>query len=591
MAGFRTTTIDDEEQNPDLESAIAAYVASNPDSPEAERWRALEARGTPPAMAKPAAALASMATGAAPKRIVGPTLTLAPGMSVGTYDAASAASGPTPEETQAAIPPPTPEGEAMLADLQAAGRASQEPPTEPALPEGHWMRRGGQAIASGMTNLARSVGGATARLLDDPERQEWWDAPGSNSPEPAETSPAPAPRPPAPVLSGDVRAAAPVATPPRAAAHRLAARPRSVSLPTTPAPDFVMQVPPTPFADEGEPAAPPGGTPPVVSAGPSSPPARPDPLDLAMKAAGQSRLIAALTRAGGTAIGRGTGPGYDALDANADRPMAELQMEQADAAKKAESDPNSPQSRAAWAVVEQLLPGGAKVPPEGRSAAQAKAMFPMFQEIIDREMAREQMRARSEEGRLNRAHEARLAGMRRGAGLGGAREADVQKLGKDTEGLAQVQNDLALLEKTISGTGDIPGAGVWDSKKPAFMQSGDDINIRQAAVRVAARLLHEQSGASVTPSEAERFMEGRGLGPGATEDQFRAGIQALASELRAALRAKAAKYRPEVVQTLQRRGGVVDLGAPPPAAGAPETRTVGGKRYERDADGQWYEVG
>jgi hypothetical protein len=264
---------------------------------------------------------------------------------------------------------------------------------------------------------------------------------------------------------------------------------------------------------------------------------------------------------------------------------------QAAAAMRARPDPSCPQSRAAWAVVEQLLPGGAKVPPEGRSAAQAKAMFPMFQEIIDREMAREQMRARSEEGRLNRAHEARLAGMRRGAGLGGAREADVQKLGKDTEGLAQVQNDLALLEKTISGTGDIPGAGVWDSKKPAFMQSGDDINIRQAAVRVAARLLHEQSGASVTPSEAERFMEGRGLGPGATEDQFRAGIQALASELRAALRAKAAKYRPEVVQTLQRRGGVVDLGAPPPAAGAPETRTVGGKRYERDADGQWYEVG
>jgi hypothetical protein len=63
------------------------------------------------------------------------------------------------------------------------------------------------------------------------------------------------------------------------------------------------------------------------------------------------------------------------------------------------------------------------------------------------------------------------------------------------------------------------------------------------------------SGAAVTPQEAERFMEGRGIGKGATEAQFRSGITALASELRSIMQAKQAKYRPEVVDTLRQRGG------------------------------------
>lgn len=190
--------------------------------------------------------------------------------------------------------------------------------------------------------------------------------------------------------------------------------------------------------------------------------------------------------------------------------------------------------------------------------------------------------------------EQRGANARAGAGMrANALERAVERLGKDMEGQAQLDADLQFLEGVVSGTGDIPGAGILDSRLPGVLQSGADVDVRQAASRLAAALLHEQSGAAVTPSEAERFMAGRGLGPGATEEQFRKGVAALAKELRTTRQAKQAKY-PEVVRKAYTdQGGKLAADQPASAAtGTPEIAvTPDGKRYRRQPDGSYLPEG
>src|SRR5690606_21168165 len=136
-------------------------------------------------------------------------------------------------------------------------------------------------------------------------------------------------------------------------------------------------------------------------------------------------------------------------------------------------------------------------------------------------------------------------------------ERDVQRARKDTQDVATLDRDLrtalSLIEKHKDG--DLPGAGKWDSIKPDWLQSDDDTAMRQAAQRIANALLRELSGAAVTPQEAQRFMESRGMGEGATEARFKAGLTATAKELVERLRAREGKYRPEVLQELRARGG------------------------------------
>lgn len=186
-------------------------------------------------------------------------------------------------------------------------------------------------------------------------------------------------------------------------------------------------------------------------------------------------------------------------------------------------------------------------------------------ELGERRKERQAARAQAEADRqlrrdeLNDAKEARAAAKATAdaAKADVALERDVQKLGKDTEGTAQLVQDVKYLESLAENPGEIPGFGLWDSIKPGVAQEPGDIEARQAAMRVAAELLHQISGAAVTPSEAERFMEGRGIGPGYTEAQAKAGIRGLVRDLRAKLSAQVAKYRPEVVERLRARGGVL----------------------------------
>lgn len=492
-----------------------------------ELYLSRQARGgAPRPMAAPTAALASMSLGAsAPTRAEQIAKVVAEGGDLTPF-----ITKPSPDARQMPqpfqAPAPTPEGKALLSDLDAAGAPPPDAPVSHKVPGTNldaadllsvapWMKRAGTAMADRLVS---------ADLPD------------------AEMPIAPVPPPAAP-LPGQK--------------HVQVGRAAHVEVPNA----VVVQ--------SHAPPAPPGSnTPPGPVAGPSSSPfpsasagpARPDPLELAFERTRENRLIAGMARAGGAAIGRGSGPGYDNLDEEANRPLQELGAREA----------RSAQERQQLALAEA-----------NRLAAHRQS--------FTEEMGRGELDVKRQGLALAREKMARKA-----AGAGGASEKDVQKLGKDTEGLARIKADVQLLEKLASSpTGtDIPGAGVIDTRKPAFMQSQDDTDAYQATLRVAAELLHQQSGAAVTPSEAERFLESRGMGKGTTEQQFRTGAKALVRDLRAELAAKSAKYRPDVVETLRKRGGVTDLNPSGPTTVPPaQTRTVGGKRYEQDASGQWFEVG
>lgn len=546
MAGYRLSSIEDAEKDPEYEAALARYEAT--------------ANGAP----KPLEALAGMATGATPRRIQGPTLTLGPGGSVGSYSDVSPEL--TPEEEAAQGPISRPAQPSLLDRASAlAADVFTGDELQARMARGEESPRLNQA-ADTIRNLANSLGPAARRVAGATGIGAAANAIGEDPPLPDVSLP----------LPGQPPMASPVATP----APRRKVVEVGQAMETPEQRRAVVQT-----ADSG----------PGASSGPPSPlalaqqrqaasatPSGPSPLELALSRARDSRLIATLARAGGTAIGRGSSPGYDNLDENADRPLQEYAARQGEAEQQRvralaaqEADPNSAQSRQARAVLGQMLPTMAKRPEfAGMSAAQIKSSFPMLKEVVDREMASASLAARAEEARLGRENALKVAGIRaRGkGGAGGAREADVQKLGKDTEGLAKIKADVALLERLAGASGDIPGAGVWDTRKPGFLQSPADTDAYQATLRVAAELLHQQSGASVTPQEAERFLESRGMGKGTTEQQFRAGAKALVRDLRAELAAKVAKYPDAARSEATRRGVIMDLpaGAPTSAAGAPD---------------------
>lgn len=69
---------------------------------------------------------------------------------------------------------------AKLATKPAADAQVSPPPPETlaALPREHWMRVTGDAIG----DAAKAVGRGLVGVVDDPNRKEWWDAPGSTTP-------------------------------------------------------------------------------------------------------------------------------------------------------------------------------------------------------------------------------------------------------------------------------------------------------------------------------------------------------------------------------------------------------------------------
>lgn len=301
---------------------------------------------------------------------------------------------------------------------------------------------------------------------------------------------------------------------------------------------------------------------------------------------GDERALAvALSRAGARASEaisgvRGDGDVYDALEKTTGNPVRDLLARREADKRKALEDPTSEQSKRLQAYVSKALPG-VYSPEELQSITAADAdtvtrygemRQRLDQRAADRAVQAEQRAAdiaredavREDTQAFQAAENAKDRAARRARG-GGTRtaaaqaslERDVQKAGEDLEGAGTLSGDLQYLDQQAAKD-DIPGVGRWDSKKTGLLSvfaSDDDTRTMQTMRSVVGRLLKERSGTAASDAEVERVMGELGMGPGSTEQEFRVGLQRLRQDVGSALRTKQARYRPEVIQTYQQRGG------------------------------------
>lgn len=573
MASFRPMATDPDDYDAEMEQAIAKYAAENPGTPEAERWQELsnqeKIRRVNAALPKPAATLASMATGSVPpSRAQQLERAIAEGRDLSEFI--------TPPGEGARSPPSRGDMEASLTALQTQpGPGVRAPPARasgsPALPGDDLPDRPspGQVFAP-----TRAPGRQTAGRAGEIAEELWARANSSAGMATPVNGPLIRPDAPAPAQDGaaDLELAGPGAPPRTSDPTRPLTGAQGDNIMATlrgPVADIVSDASGVP---RQAPPVPSGASPQSAGRGPPSsiPPEALDaarkvlgmsPLDSALQASANNRLIANLTRAGGVAIGRGTGPGYDALDEGADRPLAELQMREADAAKRAEMDPNSPQSRAVWAVVERILPDSG-VPPEGRSAAQAQKLFPWMKEQMDAAAARAALDARAREGALNRQAKLDAARLKRGAGAGAGKilpGTEAARVG-DLDAAVKMIDDLMVTRGQKVG----PLSGVAQ-----YLPGTDAAQYSDAADTAAQAVGYILEGGKLSDADLPRY---RRMLPTAGDGDARA--RAKAENLKRALAAKRAgqleafgKSGYRVIDLLEK--GEVPAGAPTPAAGAP----------------------
>lgn len=356
-------------------------------------------------------------------------------------------------------------------------------------------------------------------------------------------------------------------------------------------------------------------------------PPEPDVMGALLAAQGRSNdnaLVAGLMRAGatiGNAISRGNAPpdeqGLRQLAAGADRPMQEFgaALQTSDALRKrkledAKNDPNSPSARAKAAMIEKTFPG-LYTPEELAAITDANAEFALepakFRATLKAQTAAAEAtrnfqasehaatqkfqageHAATQRFQAGENQKDREAAMDRAkATLGATKfEKDVQKAGAELEPFARMADDINWLNATVAeaqkNNEDIPGAGMWDSWKPGIMQSSADTDVRQRALDVLNRTLFMESGKAVTASELKRQAKAAGLGEWATEQEFAQGLQKVAARAQRAMEQRQARFRPEVIGTLQERGGkLADAIEVPPPDGAPN---VVRKDYSRSRD-------
>jgi hypothetical protein len=130
---------------------------------------------------------------------------------------------------------------------------------------------------------------------------------------------------------------------------------------------------------------------------------------------------------------------------------------------------------------------------------------------------------------------------------------DVMALSKRIEGNPMLLNDLGTLQRFASEK-SIPGVGLLAGSVPNALVGDDAIRARQAAMGVITTLLKEQSGLAVTENEVQRKLQELGMGPRATEKEFRNGVERLTRNVRDHLIGKESGFDDEIVETVRRRG-------------------------------------
>lgn len=167
--------------------------------------------------------------------------------------------------------------------------------------------------------------------------------------------------------------------------------------------------------------------------------------------------------------------------------------------------------------------------------------------------------------RLRQQQVASLGGRRQG----GAQQARANELAVRTE----AANDAvrALTEAMPPEGQDVPGFGPVDSLRgrTPFLQSTEGIRMRTLAENAVRRYLRLESGASISDQEMRTEMELRGMGTGATEQQFRQGARDLQRDLQTRLRVQGRGEQPAAARRPAEQ---------PPADDFVRVRRPGGER-------------
>jgi hypothetical protein len=147
----------------------------------------------------------------------------------------------------------------------------------------------------------------------------------------------------------------------------------------------------------------------------------------------------------------------------------------------------------------------------------------------------------------------------------GLKPYDVDKaVERHEKNVRPIQDTYARLEyaleavKPYLGKKDIPGIGAWDSRKPDFMASPDEVKIRQSRQDVLNELNRLTSGATVTPQESQRLKAAMGNTFTGGEREYVEGMARIGRVLREIMAGREAAFkgrRPEVIDAFGRGGG------------------------------------
>lgn len=237
------------------------------------------------------------------------------------------------------------------------------------------------------------------------------------------------------------------------------------------------------------------------------------------------------------------------------------------------SDPNSPASKAAQARVKAIIPGIADADLATVTAA-SEPDFLKYRSMTERRGQSDEQFAKTlgfKWADLNQ--DERLAVMRvkdaqeaRAASAAARKEENIErqtlKLSERLENMPSMANDLATLSE-FAQKPDVPGVGAT-GLVPAPLLTKEGAKARQAVRGVVGTLLKEQSGATATEQEVDRKMEELGMGPKASDREFRLGLKRLLENTESVMGAKEAGVSPEAVQRFRQRGGTTARDLPKP---------------------------
>lgn len=133
--------------------------------------------------------------------------------------------------------------------------------------------------------------------------------------------------------------------------------------------------------------------------------------------------------------------------------------------------------------------------------------------------------------------------------------------------LAKMGRNLKVLQDAVAkgeASGDIAGAGVKDSQTTGVLgflqsgvESGEDIDVRQAAGSIVADTVLALSGKASSEQESRRITALYGLSEGATEARFTRGVANLAADIAAAQKGAKGSYSSPIHDQIMANGGYI----------------------------------